>query len=259
MDALDAQLAGLGLALARCLPVTWMVPAFGGRVLMASVRVGFGVALALLALPTVLAGGGASALGPVALAAWMAREAAVGVTLALLLSLAFRAAEAAGRIVDVVRGANVGEVLAPLSGERESPASLLTGMLAVVVFAELGGLPRLAEALARSYEVLPVGGWADATAWRGAIARVMVIAGGLLETAVGLAAPIIVAVLLTDVVLGLMARAAPGIPVYFVGLPLKGLAALGVLLVSLGTLRAALALQLAQLPAWLAAVIGVRP
>lgn len=259
MDVVDAKLAGLGLALARCLPVTWMVPAFGGRVLMGSVRIGLGVALAALALPAVRAPGLAEAFGPVPLVLWMLREAAVGVTLALLLSLAFRAAEAAGRLIDVVRGANVAEVLAPLSGERESATSLLTGMLAIVVFLELGGLPRVAEALARSYEVLPVGGWADAASWRAAIARLVVVAGGLVETTIGLAAPALVAALLTDVVLAFVARAAPGVPVYFVGLPLKGLAALGVLLVSLGSLRAALEIRLAQLPAWLLGLLGAGP
>jgi type III secretion protein SpaR/YscT/HrcT len=258
VDAIDAQLAGLGLALARCLPVTWVVPAFGGRALMGPIRIGFGVALAALSLPAVLAGGHASGLGPVGLALWMAREAAVGLTLALLLSVSFRAAEAAGRLIDVVRGANVAEVLAPMSGERESPASLLTGMLAVVVFLELGGLPRVAEALARSYEVLPVGGWTDALAWRGALTKVAFVTGGLLETALGLAAPVVVAVLLADVVLGLVARAAPGVPVYFVGLPLKGLLAMGVLLVSVGALRASLEVRLATLPAWRMGVLGAR-
>ena len=45
-----------------------------------------------------------------------------------------------------------------------------------------------------------------------------------------LAAPVVVALWLTDLALGLIARAAPSVPVYFLGLPLKGLLAIGVVL-----------------------------
>jgi flagellar biosynthetic protein FliR len=65
---------------------------------------------------------------------------------------------------------------------------------------------------------------------------------------VALAAPVIVALWLTDLALGLVARAAPQVPVYFVGLPLKGLLAIGLVLVSLGVLASALAGDFA---AWL--------
>ena len=46
---------------------------------------------------------------------------------------------------------------------------------------------------------------------------------------------------LTDLALGLIARAAPSVPVYFLGLPLKGLLAIGVVLIGLGALQGALA------------------
>ena len=52
-----------------------------------------------------------------------------------------------------------------------------------------------------------------------------------------LAAPVVVALWLTDLALGLVARAAPPVPVYFLGLPLKGLLAIGVVLLGLGSLQ----------------------
>ena len=53
----------------------------------------------------------------------------------------------------------------------------------------------------------------------------------LIASGLALAAPVVVALWLTDLALGLIARAAPQVPVYFVGLPLKGLLAIGVVLV----------------------------
>ena len=59
--------------------------------------------------------------------------------------------------------------------------------------------------------------------------------------ALALASPVIVALWLTDLALGMIARVAPQVPVYFVGLPAKGLLAVGVVLVGLGALDHALA------------------
>jgi type III secretory pathway component EscT len=183
------------------------------------------------------------------------RELVVGVTLGFLVSLTFRAAELAGRWIDVFRGATMAELLAPPSGERSSPTGALFLLLSVVIFLETGGLARLALALARSYEVLPLvpvatpaalGASAVASAAR-LVHVVVLVSAGMLEAALGLAAPVLVAVLLADVALGLVARFSPQVQVYFLGLPLKALAGTAVVLLSLGTLRLALVDGLAQL------------
>jgi flagellar biosynthetic protein FliR len=62
----------------------------------------------------------------------------------------------------------------------------------------------------------------------------------LIESAVGLCAPVIVAMLLADLVLGIVGRAVPQIPVYFVGMPLKALLGVGAILLGLASLDAAL-------------------
>jgi len=71
--------------------------------------------------------------------------------------------------------------------------------------------------------------------------------GKMMESALGLAAPVLVAAWLADLVLGMVGRAAPQIPLYFVAMPAKALLGLGLVLVGLGALDAAL---VAGLPAW---------
>ena len=66
---------------------------------------------------------------------------------------------------------------------------------------------------------------------------VVVASARLLEAALALAAPVVVALWLTDLALGMVARVAPQVPVYFVGLPAKGLLAVGVVLLGLGRPR----------------------
>ena len=71
----------------------------------------------------------------------------------------------------------------------------------------------------------------------------------LLESAVGLAAPVLVAMWLADAALGVLARVAPQLPVGLAAVPAKALLGLGLLLLGLGAVDTALA---AGLPAWAA-------
>jgi len=69
----------------------------------------------------------------------------------------------------------------------------------------------------------------------------------LMESALGLAAPVLVAAWLADVVLGMVGRAAPQLPLYFVAMPAKALLGLGRVLLGLGARDGAL---VAGFPAW---------
>jgi len=249
--SLAVTATAVALGGARTVPVTWLVTPLGGALLPPPVRVGFGLLLAALASPALVAGAARAGLdraGPLLLALQLARELAVGLSMGLVASLAFRAAEAAGRLADTARGANLAEVLLPTADQRSSPLGALYMLLGTLVFLELGGVPRVLDALARSYEALPIGGNVT-PAGAARVAGVVTLASArLIESAVALAAPVIVALWLTDLTLGLVARAAPQIPVYFLGLPLKGLLAVGVVLAGLAGLEAALA---RGLPGWM--------
>ncbi len=235
---LEGHIAAVGLGAARTVPVAWMVPAFGGPNVPARARVGLGVALAVLCLPR-LAGQVPSA-GASLWALLLVREICVGVTLGFVASAVFRGAEAAGRLVDILRGANMAEVISPLSEERTSPLGDVMLLLAVVIFLEIGGLGHVASALARSYDAVPIAA-STSPAQQGRVAHLAIVASAqLLESAIGLAAPALVALLLADIALGAIGRVAPQIPLYFVGMPLKALLGVGAVLVAIGGLDAAL-------------------
>jgi len=178
----------------------------------------------------------------------MSKRVVLGVTGSIA---AFRAAEAAGRLADILRGANLAEVLSPTSDERTSPTGDLYLFVAVVLFLEMGGLRFLVTALARSYEAVPVGPMPQVAAFRGAALLVTATTGKLVESAVGLAAPVLVALWVADVALGVVGRAAPQIPIYFAAMPAKALLGLGVILVGIGAVDAA---WTAGFPAWSALV-----
>jgi type III secretory pathway component EscT len=237
-EAAPRLLGALGLAAARTVPIAWLVPAFGGPRLAPSFRILLGGLLAVLCLPAVSAPGGLTAavvggagLGPVGWALVLARELLVGATVGFCVAAMFQAAEAAGRLADIARGANLAEVLSPLSDERSSPTGDLYLLLSLVVFFELGGLRALAGALGRSYEAVPVivgSGGSALGAVRPVAELIVACVGKLLESAVGLAAPVLVALWMADVVLGVVGRAVPQLPIGLAALPAKALLGLGV-------------------------------
>jgi flagellar biosynthesis protein FliR len=97
------------------------------------------------------------------------------------------------------------------------------------------------SALGRSYEAIPLGEQVQLAGRSHTMAIVAIMASAkLLEAAIGLCAPAIVALLLADIVLGIVGRAVPQLPLYFVGMPLKALMGVGALLLSLAGLDIAL-------------------
>ncbi len=236
---LDRWLWALGVGAMRTIPIAFLIPAFGGQSVPAQVRMGLGLALSAICLPVVMPAL-PTQTGGLYWILLLARETAVGFTVGFVGSSVFRAAESAGRLVDTLRGANMAEVISPITEGRASPLGDIFLLLATVIFLEMGGVGHVATALARSYQAVPLdlSGTPESLA---AAARLVVITTAmLLESTLALAAPAIVALFVADLVLGAIARMAPQIPVYFVGMPLKAMAGVGIVLVGLGGIEGAL-------------------
>jgi type III secretion protein SpaR/YscT/HrcT len=230
-----------GLLVARLLPVTFVAPFFGGPLVPAPVKIAVAVALAVLLYPAARVSlGGPLPEGSLLYVGLLLKELLVGFAIAFVATLVFRAVEMAGQAVDVLRGANLATALAPELGERVSVLADFWVQTLVVLFLAQGGHRVFLVAFAHSYAVLPVGsipepalGLWPATEW------ILVLTGHLLAVALALAAPALSALFLADVVLGLMARVAPQIQVFFLGMPLKALLAVAVVFLAVEVLLAA--------------------
>jgi flagellar biosynthetic protein FliR len=229
----DLLIVGLGAA--RTVPLVWSVPAFGGPTLPAQIRLALGIALAALCLPLLSAHPPAG--GVLVWTLLAGREVVVGTAMGFVCSCAFRAAGAAGQLTDILRGANLAEAISPTGETGSSPLGVVMLLLFIVAFHEIGGVGTVALALARSYEAIPLTPQIPFRESTHTMAILTIIASGkLIETAIGLCAPVVVALLLADIVLGVLGRAAPQIPLYFVGMPLKALLGVGAVLVGLAAL-----------------------
>jgi flagellar biosynthetic protein FliR len=228
----ERALAIFFLVLARLGPLVFIAPFFGGKRLTGTARLVVVLALTLVLWPSAWAAS-ESAPTEVHLVALLAvKEGLVGTALGLLVSIVFVAIEAAGRIIDISRGAQMSQVLTGQGADPSSPFGALLLLFAVVVFLALGGHHMVLSALSRSYQVVPLFRWPRTGAW-GGVARLAVVMGGeFFLIALGLSAPVLAANFLVELSLGLAGRMAPQMPAYFVGLPLKAWG--GVFIVFLG-------------------------
>jgi type III secretion protein SpaR/YscT/HrcT len=216
---------------ARMLPIMLVAPFLGGRLVPTVAKVGLAAAVALIIYPQVATA--VPHVGPVHVVLLFAKELLVGLALGLAVALLFQAAEAAGRLVDLGRGASLAEALVPQSGTRSSPTGDLYLQLAVVLFLAGGGHRLFLAALAHSYTVVPVASFPSRDGFAALAAVFIDLTAGLLTVALGLAAPVLIAAVLTDLTLGLISRVAPQLNAFVLGMPAKALAGTAVLLLAL--------------------------
>jgi flagellar biosynthetic protein FliR len=246
------------LVAARWLPLTVLAPFFGARTMPALARLGLAFALTLLVFPAAYAASGPLPAGGTALALLVVREVLVGALLGLVVAIPFYALEAAGRLVDAARGARMAEVLAAPTEVRTSPTGAFLLLLGAVLFLVVDGHLLVISAVGQSYRALPVGAALPPDAPARVLPLALHLGSELLLVALGIAAPVLAAVVLVDLSLGLAGRLAPRLPLYFLGLPVKALGGVAVLLLTLSvmlwTLGSIFRLTLRALEATLAAL-----
>jgi flagellar biosynthesis protein FliR len=203
------------VAWARALPLVTLVPAFGLSAVAVPIRVVLAATMAVAVAPQLRAVANAD----VPLFLLLPAEAARTLPLALATAALLWAAVMAGGLIDNLRGARENAEL-PLLDEPGPPFAALFGLLMGLAFLEAGGASKLAAALA---EPRLHAGWA-------AGAERLSQAMGL---AVALAAPLAIGSVLVELGAGLIARAASPAFVLSLLAPLRSLALLVLVWLSL--------------------------
>ena len=243
------ELLGWLLGTLRILPLALLCPVFGGQLVPPSVRLAVAGAFALALRPLVGAGAGFS----VDFWARGVREAGVGLALGLGAALPFDAARIGGRLIDLVRGTSA-EAALPGAGHRESATGDMLYQLLVSLALAGGVLPATLRALGRSYLLLPPG---TASLGSGSAVALAELLGIALAVGLSIAAPVVALSWATDAAVGLALRAAPGLPMGEVGVPVRILGGAAVLWLSLGVVsQRLLAWVLSPEGGWLQAAVG---
>lgn len=217
------------LVLTRTAAMVTMTPFFGSKAAPFEIKMGLSIGLTLLVYSFAFEAAqayGEIPLSPIPFLLLMLKEVFIGLILGFVISKLFYAMEVAGRLIDTVRGSSMAEVMVPQSGTRATPFGDLLYQLLIVFFMALGGHRFFIEYYALSFEKLPLNyaiRLAD-DAMLPFFEYIIRLTAELVMLGVLVAAPVVAATFISDVVFGILNRVAPQLNAYFMSMPVKAIA-----------------------------------
>jgi flagellar biosynthetic protein FliR len=222
-----AQVQLFVLAFTRIMAALVQVPMLAGRAVPNRIRVPLGLVLTLLLVPwtpVVTAPAEMTALG---FGAALVRELVLGFVIGFAAQLTFGALQTAGELMGLAGGFANGRVFNPALESNSTALDQLFLMMAMLLFMLFNGHHLVLLSLAHTFTLAPVAAQLPALT----VDRALVLAQTLITAGVVLALPVMGASFLTDAALGLVARVAPQIQIFFLEGPLK----IAVVLLTLST------------------------
>ncbi|MDE2347417.1 MAG: flagellar biosynthetic protein FliR [Gammaproteobacteria bacterium] len=174
------------------------------------------LALAFLLAPSITVPAALSIFsGPGVLAA--VRELAIGIAIGMVVQVAFEAFTLAGQMVAITMGLGFATLIDPQRGANTTVMGQLFMILAVLTYLSMDGHLMLLGALANSYVGVPIGGaGVDRNLWL----TVGLLGGRIFETGLLIALPAVIALILINIALGVVTRAAPQLNLFGIGFPI---------------------------------------
>lgn len=211
---LDAWLAAFMFPLARLLGLFASAPLWSNRGIPVRVRLAAGLAIALAVLPAL------PDMPAVPTDSWDAlgilmHQALIGAAIGFMMRLMFAAVDIAGEMIGLQMGLSFAVFFSPTTGGQTSVIAEFLGLLTLLVFIALDGHLMLVSAVVASFEWLPVG---TATAGEGWLVIVR-HAAVMFATGVLMVMPMVATLLIANIGLGILTRAAPQLNLFAVGFP----------------------------------------
>jgi flagellar biosynthetic protein FliR len=210
-----ALVSGYLLALVRAAAWVFVCPPFGTRSVPTMVKVGLAAALALVVGPHLTAQGVPLEVVPMLTAAVL--QMAAGLALGFLGVLLFATFSFAGGLIDLVSGYSVAQLFDPGNNAPVSIFGQFYGVLATTLLFAIDGHLLLVRGFLTSFSAAPLTHLSTDTLAKLLTGDVALFFVSALE----IAAPLLAALFLAEAALGLLARAAPLMNIFQLGLPVK--------------------------------------
>ena len=204
-------------------------PVFGAPQVPVQLRFVIALAVGLPALAT-----GSLVLPPDGLASFQGislilGEVLVGLALGFAVQIGLSAALIAGETIGNAMGLGFAAMVDPMTNAQSGAIGQMLSILGTFLFLAMGGHLILASIIVDSYRALPPG-----SAWLSAekIHGLLLFGGDIFAMGIVIALPVGFAVVLVQLVMGVLARSAPALNIFSVGLPAALLAGLVLLAVA---------------------------
>ncbi len=226
---LDAWLGTLLWPFVRFLALLSSAPVLGHRSVPVRVKIGLAMLLTLIVAPN-LPAIGAVPLGTSQGIALLLQQLAVGLALGFSVSLVFSAIEMAGDLIGLQMGLSFASFIDPESANQSPLIGSFLNLLAMLIFLTIDGHLMMVDALVNSFASVPIG-----VEVRGMIDWQQLVTWGTQVFMLGLqlALPVLAAVFLSNLALGVLTRAAPQLNLFAIGFPITLLLGLLILWIAL--------------------------
>ena len=212
----SATLAALLLATVRATGFVVLAPPFNSSGIPTAVKGALAMALAVVVFPHIA--GDLPAITAGFLIVTAITEAVIGAALGFIVQVLFTAVQLAGDIIDVNGGFSLQPAYDPLSLSTHGVIGKLHYLLATTLLFTSGGDLLLVRGFVTSYEGLPVGGSLPTEQLGSTLITVFSM---MFLAALQIAGPMVAVLLLADVALALLSRAAPALNIFAFGFPVK--------------------------------------
>lgn len=219
--------AVLALFGARVSGLVLVAPVFSARPVPMAVKSALVVIIAILMVPVAQAH---LTRPPELTPAAVVGEALVGFALGLGAAILIGAAESAGELLSIQIGLSGSAIMDPLSQQQSTALGQFVHLFAIVLVLSLDGHLVMLDALAASAQRLPVGTPLDLA---GGMRALVSLGATVFALGLQFAAPVVAVVMVANVALAVLSRAAPQLQILQLAFPVQ-------ILVGLGTLVAAL-------------------
>lgn len=160
----------------------------------------------------------------------LVREIVMGLIIGFAALLLFIGVQFAGQMIGLQMGFGVVNVIDPQSAGQISIIAEFQNLIAALIFLTIGGHHFLLEAIATSFDLVPIGtGHFSPMAGQ----KLIEMGAWIFTAAVKISAPVIATLFILSVALGIIARTVPQMNVFIVGFPVQIGVGLGTMILSL--------------------------
>jgi len=216
VHTLAARLIALWWPVIRVSGFVLAAPIVSATALPARVKVMIIVGLGFLFSPLIAIPAGLSVFSAAGAVAAV-QELLIGVSIGLVVTLAFEAFTLAGQAAAMTMGLGYATLIDPQRGANTAVLGQLLTVFATLTYLAMNGHLVLFGVLANSFQTLPLGG----THVDGNFLMSLAVWGGrIFESGLLIALPAIVAIVIVNLALGVVTRAAPQLNLFGVGFPI---------------------------------------
>jgi flagellar biosynthesis protein FliR len=206
------------LILMRAAGIFLSSPIFASRNIPMRVKAAWALLIAFLIFPVVEYRPETLPAPGIPLAMGVVREMLIGLSIGLAATLIFTGIQLAGQIVDIQMGLGMVNIIDPVTSTQISVMGQYYYLVATLVFMAVNGHHIILRAIVDSFGVIPLGQAHFSVALG---TKMMALFAQVFFIALRVGAPVIAALFITNMALGIIARTVPQMNVFIVGMPLN--------------------------------------